>query len=283
METYSLPGDFSNDYTSPIQVIDYISHNSQEKNKIDLKSNVFSFILDGQKTLIRDQEISMIKNSNFILIKKGHCLMSETISESRKTFRSILLAFSDEILFNFVEKNKISIPKSPCTKSYHVIPYDRFIYGFVQSLEKIKDFKKSTQDGLLRIKFEEIMFYLLATKGHEFINSLISNKDNKSSHFINVVENNKLEKLKLHEIAFLCNMSLTSFKKKFQEHFKTSPIKWFQDRRLEHAAFLLKTEKVRPKEVYEKAGFSTLSNFTQAFKRKFNVTPKKFQLEENKE
>jgi AraC-like DNA-binding protein len=72
-------------------------------------------------------------------------------------------------------------------------------------------------------------------------------------------------------------MSTSSFKREFEKQFQSSPGKWFQEKRLEHAAFLLYNKSKRPSDIYQEIGCENLSNFIQAFKLKFGNTPKKYQ------
>ena len=53
------------------------------------------------------------------------------------------------------------------------------------------------------------------------------------------MESNAYSNLKLEEFAFLCNMSLSSFKRRFLKEFGESPGKWLQDKRLQRAHELL--------------------------------------------
>ena len=138
---------------------------------------------------------------------------------------------------------------------------------------------KQLQKKLLKSKFEEIMTYLTDKKGKAFLNGLLKNHDDKIIRLINVVENNTLNKLTLQELSFLCNMSLSTFKREFSKQYQMPPSKWFQEKRLEHTEFLLRTQKKRPIDLYESAGYESLSNFIQAFKKKYGYTPKQFQLE----
>ena len=121
------------------------------------------------------------------------------------------------------------------------------------------------------------MTYLTDKKGKAFLNGLLKNHDDKIIRLINVVENNTLNKLTLQELSFLCNMSLSTFKREFSKQYQMPPSKWFQEKRLEHAAFLLKNNSKRPSDIFEEIGYETLSNFTQAFKLKFGLTPKQYQ------
>ena len=56
-------------------------------------------------------------------------------------------------------------------------------------------------------------------------------------------------------------------------------MKWFNEQRLNHIAFVLRTKRYRPVELYEDAGYENFSNLVQAFKKKFGVTPKQYQTQ----
>jgi AraC-like DNA-binding protein len=82
------------------------------------------------------------------------------------------------------------------------------------------------------------------------------------------------------QLCILCLPSekhVSTFKREFEKRFHNSPSKWFQDKRLEHSAFLLKNESKRPSDIFEEIGYENLSNFIQAFKLKYDVTPKQYQ------
>ena len=94
--------------------------------------------------------------------------------------------------------------------------------------------------------------------------------------FVQTVEANKLTKLSVGELAFLAGMSVSSFKRAFEKEYATSPSKWFQQQRLQHAAFRIQREHLRATEVFEDAGYENLSSFVQAFKQQFGQTPKQY-------
>ncbi|WP_420571139.1 helix-turn-helix transcriptional regulator [Kordia sp.] len=277
MNIFTLPDYLTAETNSPIQLFNYESTTSQFNNKIDLTKNTFSFLQEGFKTISSSHEPISIKNDAFLIMKSGHCLMTENLSETNNFYKSILLFFSDEVLFQFLEKYQITNKHIATTTAAKACEYDDFIKSFVKSLEGIHQLPLKLQQKLLQVKLEEILLYLVETKGTDFLLFLISAKDDQTSHFINVVESNKLHKLTLKELAFLSNMSVSSFKREFEKHFQQSPIKWFSQQRLEHAAFLLKNEAKRPSDIFEEIGYENLSNFVHAFKTKFGVTPKQYQ------
>lgn len=94
-----------------------------------------------------------------------------------------------------------------------------------------------------------------------------------SSPFKKTVESKIHSNLKLEEIAFLCNMSLSTFKRHFIKEYQISPGKWLQDKRLQKAKKMLETADLKPSDIYLDFGYNNLSNFSIAFKNKFGTNP----------
>jgi AraC-like DNA-binding protein len=278
MNIQHLPNDLNIDTKSEVQIFDYQVASSSIKNKVMLTTNVFSFLLEGTKELITQDKATIINKDSFLLIKSGNCLMTENLSETN-VYRSVLFFFDDAILLKLMQKNKLPKTINSSSKPYEIFQYDDYIYHFVMSLIKIKEYDNSFQNNLLQTKFEEILTYLLHRNGPEFLNNILSYQDSQSSRFTTVIENNKLNNLTIQELSFLCNMSISTFKRNFEQHYQTSPRRWFQEKRLEYSAYLLNIKKKRPIDIYSEIGFESLSSFTQAFKTKYNTTPKQFQLE----
>jgi len=178
-----------------------------------------------------------------------------------------------------LEKHELFLSKVKHQKSFYIFQYDDFTNNFVDSLEEVLKLPKSIQSKFLKTKFEEIMLYLVHQNSSEFLNSLVQNVDDKISRLTNIAENNKHNKLNLQELAFLCNMSISTFKREFFKLYQNTPMKWFNEQRLNHIAFMLKTKKNRPIELYEEAGYENFSNFVQAFKKKYGMTPKQYQIQ----
>lgn len=279
MEIIAIPEELTSAPLKPITVLDYRTSKECSKQKISLTQHAFSFLLEGQKEVITDSASFSIQNSSFLMMKSGHCLMTEKLSPSPNKYRSILLFFSMEEVFGFLRKHPLPNKKKHTSQSVYAFQYDSFIQTFVKSLIDLNQSNPETQQKLIHIKFEELILYLLETKGSSFLHSLIQNTDNQIQNFLKVVENNQLNKLTLKELAFLANMSVSTFKREFEKHYKESPIKWFQDKRLHHASFLLKEEAKRPSDIYDEIGYESLSNFIQAYKAKFGKTPKQHQLD----
>ncbi len=279
MKITVLPKDLKIGESKDLQLYNYRRTEDLKKTKINLSKNTISFLRTGTKEVIGDDKRVQIGKEHFVIMKSGNCLMTEKVSDSFKAYQSILLFFSDEEVLYFLEKYNQLSSRFKNQKSFYIFEYDNFIQNFVKSLEQILKLPGSTQANILKNKFEEIMLYLVHQNNADFLNSLVQNVDDKINRLSNIAENNKHNRLTLEELAFLCNMSVSTFKRAFFKVYQNTPMKWFHEQRLNHIAFMLKTKRNRPIELYEDAGYENFSNFVQAFKKKFGMTPKQYQMQ----
>lgn len=273
MHTITIPDELNLENAKLVQMFDYSSSKEVSKQQIILNQNIFSFLIEGTKEVIFENSALSIDGSKFLVMKSGNCLMTERLSNV-SNYRSVLLFFTNEMVSRFIRKMELNKIESTSYTSVYAFEYDEFLKHFVQSLVDISKLSKDFQNKILEVKFEEIMLYLIEKYGTEFLYSLNLDNHNATQKFIHVIENSHLNKLTLKELAFLCNMSISTFKREFEKHYSESPIKWFQNKRLEFAHYLLQQEQKNPSEIYFEAGYENLSSFTQAYKSKYGVTPK---------
>lgn len=276
MNIIKLPESLNSEKSQTVQVYDYCSSKEISKQQIILNQNTFSFLIEGNKEVIFDNSDLSIDNRKFLIMKSGHCLMTEKLSEI-KNYRSILLFFTNETLSKFIQKFDLNNIEHKEYKSVYSFKYDKFIKRFVDSLIDVSRLPKTIQKKIIEVKFEEIMLYLVEIHGTHILYSLTANNGNLTQNFTRTIESNQLKKLTLKELAFLCNMSISTFKREFEKNYSESPIKWFQNKRLEHAHYLLHKKHKKSSEIYFEVGYENLSSFTQAYKSKYNITPKQHQ------
>lgn len=273
MKTIILPDEMHLETSQSVHVVEYSSSKDVSKQQIILNQNIISFLIEGTKEVIFDNVALAIDPSKFIIMRSGNCLMTEKRISETSSYKSILLFFSNEMVHNLIRKMETEKSESNELKSVYEFGYDNFLKRFVESLTDIAKLSKAVQIKLLEVKFEEIMLYLTARYETDFLYSLITKKNQTVQKFISTIENTHLDKLTVKELAFLCNMSISTFKREFEKHYSASPMKWFQNKRLEHAHYLLNQEK-SPSEVYFEVGYENLSSFSQAYKLKYGVTPR---------
>ena len=255
-----------------IFVYDFKMISDVVKSKVNLSMNMFSFLQVGKKQ-VHFADTSMAVNSQqSLLLKKGNWLWTELL-DTEAIYFCKLFFFSEKKLTDFLIKYTNNVKPYKEDVPYFVIENDDYIASFINSLSSKTFLIHSYSDALLVLKFEEIMLYLLNKYGNEFEFYLYSLISKEVSPFKNIVESNVNSNLKLEEIAFLCNMSLSTFKRHFTSVYNEAPGKWLQDKRLQKAKELLQAGDLKASDIYLDIGYNNLSNFSIAFKNKFGVSP----------
>ena len=127
------------------------------------------------------------------------------------------------------------------------------------------------------LKLEELLLYLLHFDPERFRAIQIITKDREQLQIKKVVESHVGQLITVDELAFLCHMSTSTFKRRFSEIYDTTPQKWLLTRKLEMAAELLGSGGESPSGVYLKVGYQNHSSFSEAFRNHFGHTPTDFQ------
>ncbi len=274
---YAFPDVWVDDYKMDKEVI---------KSKVQLTQHVFSFLQSGQKQLHFANTAVAGNEQQSILIRNGNCLVSELLNEEAVYFCKLFF-FSQKCLEDFLLKftiipthYRLSTQETP----FFVIENDTYLSLFIDSLSSLMRLKPAQEKAWLVVKFEEIMLYLWNKYGDDFLTyicSLIEKEDKLT--FRKKVDTHIWSNLKLEEIAFLCNMSLSSFKRHFISEFNEPPGKWFQRKRLQKAKELLQNGQIKPSDIYLESGYNNLSNFSTAFKNEFGVSPARILQEPSQE
>jgi AraC-like DNA-binding protein len=283
MDILQLPENFINTKNTipDLFVFDYIMTTDIVNRKANVNLNLFSFLQTGQKKInFADTSITINENQS-VLIKPGNCLFTELLLEEQ-TYFCKLFFFSQNSLESFFLKHKnsfnFSIKKNHSEIPFFIIENDNYIKSFIQSLSTIMTIESEFSQELFMVKFEEILLYLIFKYEQSFIDYLHSliTHENKTS-FKTVIENNVISNLKIEEIAFLCNRSLSTFKRHFITEFQETPGRWIQRKRLLYAKEQLEHKKCKPSDIYIDIGYTNYSNFSTAFKNEFGINPKEIQ------
>jgi AraC-like DNA-binding protein len=129
----------------------------------------------------------------------------------------------------------------------------------------------------MQIKLEELLLYLLHTDAAKLQSFSLIAKDEEDMRFRKAAESHIATPISVEELAFLCNTSLSTFKRKFLKMYGTSPQRWLVRQKMQLAANLLKQPHERPGSVYEQVGYTNQSSFILAFKNAYGKTPKEYQ------
>lgn len=253
------------------------------KGKSILHKNAISLVINGEKTMHFSNQTVHIKDDEFHFLSAGNCLASVQLSKQKK-FKSILIFFDTKVLTDFYLKyaKRIEALKNKKIKKemnpYIYFKKDSFIRMYIDSLILFFESNTAISLEMRLVKWEELLLYLLEKYPDQLL-SFQASQTNQELEIKKVVEVNLTNNITLEELAFLCNMSLSTFKRKFFDLYKTSPNKWILERRMEIAKNLLSHYQEKPSEVYYKVGYENHSSFAHSFKQIVGLTPKEFQLQ----
>lgn len=247
------------------------------KSKVNLTMNMFSFLQTGHKKVHIEESFLEINNNQSVLIKAGNCLFTEVLDNDQIYFCKLFF-FNNNSILTFLNKYSAILPQSnniEPNKAYFVIENDSYINSFITSINTILKQNTKAQEYFLALKFEEIMLYLSEKYGTNFIYFLKTIVSNESKSLVKkIVEANALSNLSLNEIAFLTNMSLSTFKRNFAKEYNCKPGTYLKQKRLAGAKKILEEGNKKPSEIFNQFGYSSLSNFSIAFKNEFGYSPK---------
>jgi len=211
-------------------------------------------------------------------MSSGNCIARIDIDQN-DTFQSILIFFSNAALSEVFAKDP-SLQQSKSNRpriGYMAFVKDPFVRNYIQSLALLFEAKEDFTAEMRRVKFEELMLYLF----RKYPEQMASFRGKTDLNFNDVqireaVETNLYRNITLEELAFLCNLSLSTFKRRFQKIYGAAPNKWIMDRRMEQAKKLLIHHREKPGEIYPKIGYDNHSSFSKAFKKACGLTPSEF-------
>lgn len=253
-------------------IVPYASNTPVVREMSRLSQNMISLITEGEKLIYSNGEAIHVTPNTIMLLAGGSYIFTERFPEN--TFlRSTMLLFDNDLLQKLFAENKSTAKQ----KSHVFFPRDIFIKSYVDTLQHLQASHNQISGAMATVKVSELLLYLAETYPEIFYSFqpyVIKKTDLEIVK--KAVEENLSNFLSVKEMAFLCNMSIPTFKRKFYTIYKTSPAKWMQERRLEMAANKIKLKDAKPADLYIDAGYSSHSAFSQAFKNYYGVSPKEY-------
>jgi AraC-like DNA-binding protein len=281
MKIYNLPDDFNTgeEQRSPVIIRAYESASSSVKNKAILHQNMVDIILSGRKSIMNLDQVTNFEAGELMILAKGNCLVSQALPDNG-LFSSVVLYFTNQVFMDFLIKYQgLGAGHPKLLNKTGVLHYrqDNFIRHYLGSLQAILGTRAALVPELRLLKLEELLVYLFTCDPAKLQSLALAPIDDEDMQLKKAVESNICNPVTVEELAFLCNTSLSTFKRKFSRLYGTSPVRWLVEQKIRIAADLLKNPAERPSLVYEKVGYENHSSFSQAFKQQFKITPKEYQ------
>lgn len=151
-------------------------------------------------------------------------------------------------------------------------------YNFSKIMQKMK--KPDTHADLIRTEISILSLFDRETQTERVLSARCVSRNN-ISHRKSLFEQRMTEFIEQNYtvayMAYLCNMSVTAFKKRFSEYYELPPHRWFVKQHLHRAVELLLSEDLSIKEVCHRSHFANYSHFIECFRREYGLTPRQYQ------
>ncbi len=175
----------------------------------------------------------------------------------------------------FLEHGSIPEPKK--------LIANELVEQFVMNITLYFESPEVVDEELGMLKIRELITILLKSENHENVVQLLSEifaPVNVS--FRNSIRENLYNSLTLDQLAFICNMSLSTFKREFKKLFDETPARYIKRKRLERAAQLLLATEDKVSAIGYDCGFQDVTTFSELFKKQYGKSPKNYRMDKNR-
>lgn len=258
-------------------IVEYKQYENNKKNEVLINKNLIGLILKGKKHIRLSDGDCWIEAGDIYFIRKGNYIVSEVFSAKENNYEALLIFFSDEIIYEFIEENNNIFDNtyfSEVRTDYLILKLQPLLKSTVESIFSYITHKHQYIKKIIKLKLYEFLLNLLYTDDgatvKSFLKQIGSIEKNNLSY---IMEVNFTKPYRLEEFAKLAYRSISKFKKDFKDIYKIPPKEWINKKRLERANQLIRSNDLAITEISFLVGYENYSHFIQLFKKKFNITP----------
>lgn len=271
------------DKQNEISPIKYSCHLSAfREGEYFTSTHSLGIVISGEMELYDGVKKKRFKKGDLYSIRKNHLLKFVKYPTVNNQFKSLTIYFDEEFLRDFSREYGYKAESRQISSAYTVLPHDKILTSFMQSLLDYEDILINTGNTkLVRLKQKEVLLLLLNCNA-TLQNVLFDFSEPYKINLETFMNKNYKFNVSLERFAYLTGRSLSAFKRDFKEIFNEAPNRWLIQKRLEQAHFLIDKKNKKPSEIYLELGFEDLSHFSFAFKKQFGYTPSTLQNESPK-
>jgi AraC-like DNA-binding protein len=243
-------------------------------------SGCFIYFKDRGPKLLSSEANTQMNSNEAVLLKCGSHFLELLRKTEEEEVEVIVIHLYPEILKNiYIGELPSIIKKQSNRKGSQVVASSNVIARFIDSLEFYFQNPALVNNALLDLKIKELILLLIQSKNINSILELVADLYSaKAIHVRDVIELHSFSNLKLDELAKLCNLSLSSFKREFKKEFNDSPTNYINNKRLEKAKELLSITDLPINEVGYEIGFDDPLYFSKFFKNKIGISPSAYRI-----
>ena len=219
------------------------------------------------------QKEAIIKNcGNYVqkYVNQGHSDQCEAIAVY--LYPELLKEIYRDEIPSFLKTDEVPVPKK--------LIGNKLIEQYMMNLALYFEVPETVDEELGILKLKELIMILLKSENHQNVRKFLSEIFAPVNvKFKQAIENNLFNPLSLDQLAFICNMSLSTFKREFKKVFQETPARYIKQRRLEYAASQLLCSDDSVTHIAYDSGFQDLSTFSAVFQNKYQMSPTQYRTE----
>ena len=234
----------------------------------------FFYLNKGSYQIIEANGILKVGEKEALLKKCGNYISYFPSTGESKYAEAIAVYFHQDIIKSVYSGEIIDFLNRTNKKSTPKKVANELIEKYISNLLIYLDNPSLIDDQLAILKFKELILILMKSQHSESVQSFFTDLFNTNKlEFQSIIENNIFNNLNIDELAFICNKSVSSFKRTFKQYFNQSPARYIKKRRLERAAELIATSSDNISNIAYDCGFNDPSTFSSVFSEYFGVSP----------
>ncbi|NME70464.1 helix-turn-helix domain-containing protein [Flammeovirga aprica] len=251
------------------------------KERIFQNEGCFLYMKDAHIKLRSPQDNVEVKKKEAILLRCDTYFLEFLHNQKDKESVEVIAVhlFPELLKKLYINELPKLIEKQMTNPKTRIVEDEAIIARFIDSLEFYFDNPSLVNEDLLELKIKELVLLLIQTNNVssvlELINDLYSPR---VSQLKKVIELHTFSNLSLEELAKLCHLSLSSFKREFQKIYEETPSKYLSGQRIKKAKELLQSTSLPINEIAYDIGYNDPLYFTRIFKKKEGVSPSQYRL-----
>lgn len=244
-------------------------------------SGCFIYFKERGPKLFSSENNIQVGSQEAVLLKCGSHFLDLLRETENEQVEVIVVHLFPEVLKKlYIRELPDFIEKQSNRKQSQVIASSDVIAKFIDSLEFYFQNPSLVNNDLLELKIKELILLLIQSKNVNSILELVADLySTKTVQLKEVVELHLYSNLSRDQLAKLCNLSLSSFKREFKKEFNDSPNNYIIGKKLEKAKELLSLTDLPIGEIAFEVGFQDPLYFTRQFKKNIKITPSKYRVE----
>ncbi|MFZ8765368.1 helix-turn-helix transcriptional regulator [Enterococcus diestrammenae] len=241
------------------------------------------YILDGEMEIVVDSISLFVKKGTFVLIPPNLLHGAFQIYGQHCHFSSIVFHsdFIDSKSQDRIQKSQLTpFLDNTFLSSYILSPFD---YNSEKMKSIFNDFHSCYcevhpfRELLLKGYLLQMLFYLLQKeKKYEIKSANIHLQENRKKTILKYIEENYKNQISLQDLSQSVSLSKEQFCRFFKHSFRTSPIQYLNQYRINRACLLLGSTNLSVIDIALEVGFDSSNYFSIAFKKAIGMTPSQF-------